>query len=166
MPSDFPADTTNAFAAESESGPENAPAGLELTPIVTVVMPPGNYVFFAKTVIVTNASASSDCILTFDRGKAIGEVKLDASHQVASSTNGTAQVTHNLQGLLQLQTKTTIRLKGRAAIKWSAIDLKIIAIQVQHAASAAGSVNFDFTPQKSKSLSPAKRSATKRARRR
>ena len=156
MPGDFPSDSTNAFSADVEFGPENAPAGLGLTPIVTMVMPPGNYMFFAKTVIVTSTTASSDCILTFDTGDAKGETKLDASHQVASSANGTAQATHNLQGLLQLPTNATIRLQGRAAIKWSASDAKISAIQVQHAASAAGSAVFSSSvPQKSKTLSPA-----------
>jgi hypothetical protein len=166
MPSDFPSDTTNAFSADIEFGPENAPAGLALTPIVTMVMPPGRYMFFAKTVILTNATASSDCILTFDTGDAIGEKKFDASHQVASSVNGTAQATHNLQGLLQLTTNATIRLQGRAAIKWSAIDSKISAIQVQNAESAAGSVDFSSSvAQKSKTLSPIKKLAAKRPQR-
>jgi hypothetical protein len=164
MPNDFPSNTTNAFSANLESGPEDAHAGLALTPIVTMVMPPGFYMLFAKTVIVTNSPSSSDCILTVDTGDAAGDRKVDASHHVASSENGATQATHNLHGLLQLSTKATIRLQGRAAIKWSAIDSKVSAIQVQNAVTTSGSVDFTLSvTQKLKKLLPGKRLGARRA---
>jgi hypothetical protein len=102
---------------------------------VTQHVNPGFYVFIAKTVIITDTSTGSDCILTYDTGG--GEVEADRSNQSPFNSSATARTTHNLQRLLQFATTSaTIRLECRAGTVWSATNSNIIALQVQSASDS------------------------------
>jgi hypothetical protein len=99
---------------------------------VTQHVNPGFYVFIAKTVITTETSTGSDCILTYDTGG--GEIEADRSNQSPFNSSVTARTTHNLQRLLQFAaTSATIRLECRAGTVWTASESNIIAVQVQNA---------------------------------
>jgi hypothetical protein len=113
----------------------SAPAGPGFTTVVTRTVPQGFYVFVAKTVITTETSTGSDCILTYDLGG--GEVEVDRSNQSPFNSSVTARTTHNLQRLLQFGTgAATVRLECRAGTTWTATESGIIAIQVQSASDS------------------------------
>lgn len=126
----------NAYSsAQSEhrsSGPSGAAAGPGFTTVVTQRVRPGFYVFLAKTVLITQSSTGSDCILTYDLGS--GEVEADRSNQAPFNSSVTARTTHNLQRLLQFgSSSATVRLKCRAGTQWSASNSNIIAMRVASA---------------------------------
>jgi len=123
---------SSAQSAHRSSGPSAASAGPGFTTVVTQSVRPGFYVFLAKTVIITDSSTGSDCVLTYDVGG--GEVEVDRSNQAPFNSSVTARTTHNLQRLLQFGSQpATIRLKCRAGTQWSATNSSIIAMRVASA---------------------------------
>jgi hypothetical protein len=124
---------TIARSAHRGSGPAAAPAGPAFTTIVTQVVPQGFYVINAKTVLITDKSTGSDCVLTYQLPGG-AEVEADRSNQPLVNLSVTARSTHNLQRILQFgQSSATLRLKCRTGVTWSASNSSIISNRVQHA---------------------------------
>ena len=119
-----------AYAVHRISGPTNAPVGPNYTSILTLNVPAGCYAVFGKTEIQTSSQASADCQLAYNDGS--GEEHPDRTSETpgTNTVSGMSAAVHNLEALIDVSSAATIWIHGRADESWSAVDSKLIAIEV------------------------------------
>ncbi len=120
-----------AYAAHRKSGPANAPIGPNFTRILTLTVPAGCYAVFGKTKLETSTQASADCMLGYDDGTGVRNPDETGETPGTDTVSGMSAAVHNLESLVSVKNTATIWIEARAGQPWTAVDSKLIAIEVQ-----------------------------------
>jgi hypothetical protein len=126
----FVSSPPRAYSVHRISGPANAPVGPGYTKILTMTVPAGCWAVFGKTQLETSSQASADCQLAYDDGG--GEIHADRTSETpgTDTVSGMSSAVHNLESLIDVKSQTTIWIHARAGQAWTAVDSKLIAIEV------------------------------------